>query len=564
MTPARKARRGAIQLALVIIGTVLVTLIGESVMIAFAAPDVGGRIRLALQAAPLAASAGGVVAFAAAFLLTAAAARRLAALTRQSPAPEHGAVDAPRPLPVRDAGAPVPLAREDSLTGLRNHAAFQEEFDRVVEASRRDGSHTALVLIDLDNFRTLNDSAGHGTGDQLLVEVGRLLRAVLRHADLPFRIGGDEFAVLLPHSTVEDGYGAARRLLAAAVAKRPGSVYPDAFSFSAGVTGMPELGASRAELFEQADDALYAAKHEGRTMIKVYDPERSTRAVGAAAIGRASATVAAIIVGRTLQAVYQPIVELAGGRVVGYEGLVRPQSGAGFDNPASLFAAAEAAGRTAELDRLCLDTVLAGAAPLDARQSLALNISGRTLETPEFSVAWFSQLLGRAALAPERIVLELTEREPLTDVDVVRRRLAALQALGVRIAVDNVGASNAGLRLLSEIPFDIIKVDLTVVHAAARDGAARDVLRSVAELASRWGATAVAEGVETPAELRVIRDIGLPQAQGFLLGRPRAALDARSLDIDSLLAEPDLRASLDAGRIAPDLTLAWPSGLRGG
>jgi len=119
--------------------------------------------------------------------------------------------------------------------------------------------------------------------------------------------------------------------------------------------------------------------------------------------------------------------------------------------------------------------------------------------------------------------------------------------MGVRIAIDDVGSGNAGLRVLSEIRFDIVKIDLTLVQAGARDGSSRDVLRSIADLASRWGAMALAEGVETPSQLGVVREVGLPAAQGYLLGRPQPTADLRSVELDPLLREPDLRTILTSG-----------------
>ena len=204
----------------------------------------------------------------------------------------------------------------------------------------------------------------------------------------------------------------------------------------------------------------------------------------------------------------------------------------------------EATGRTAELDRLCVQTLVSGATSLAMDQTLSLNLSPHTLEAPEFSVSMLVRMLAAAGFDPSRVVLELTERQAIMDIDALRRHLTACQAAGFRIAVDDVGAGNAGLRLLSQLHFDTMKIDLSLVHAGARREASLEVLRSIAELAERWGAKAVAEGVETAGQLRMVRDLGLAEVQGYLLGVPGPTADLRHVDLSPLLEEQNLRATL--------------------
>ena len=547
----REVQLVRLRLALIVVATALIAIVSGAALSAIVAPDPDGRLNAAIRSAPLVSLGAGVLLFAGACTLTLFLARRVV-----EPAQE---LDAARRRYGDLYAAAESRALVDALTGLGNHRAFHEELERQLDLARRHRYPLVIVLLDLDDFRSLNEAAGHATGDRLLGEMTSLLRAAFRRSDRLFRVGGDEFAVLLPHSSVEDGYQATRRLLAAALTPRTGETFGREFSFSAGVTGAPELGESRSTLIDQADDALARAKLEGRTLVKVYDPDRSTRALAGPALARASAAVASLVERRALRPVYQPIVDLADGRVVGFEGLVRPTPDSGFDAPGDLFAAAEAGGRAIELDHLCIETLLAGASPMAPDQWLSLNVSPRTLEAPEFSAAWLGQLLVRGGLVPGRVVLEVTEREAVRDVDLVRRRLAACQAMGVRIAIDDVGVGNAGLRLLSEIQFDIVKIDLSLVHAGARNGNSRDVLRSIAELASRAGATAIAEGVETPAQLAVVREIGLAAAQGYLLGRPGPTPELRSVALDPLLRQSDLRTVLGVGEPGRGAELAGPS-----
>ncbi len=163
-------------------------------------------------------------------------------------------------------------ALRDALTGLGNHRAFHEEFDRQLENASRSSTPLALVLIDLDDFKLVNDTSGHAAGDELLAEMGRLTSATTRTADRAFRIGGDEFAVLMPHTDPDGARVVGRRLLASALETRPGSSVPNSFSFSIGISGFPDLTTDRRQLYAQADSALYWAKTHGRTMVQIFDP----------------------------------------------------------------------------------------------------------------------------------------------------------------------------------------------------------------------------------------------------------------------------------------------------
>ena len=219
------------------------------------------------------------------------------------------------------------LARVDSLrdvtTGLGNHRAFQEAFERQVDAARTRQASVGLVLIDLDDFRAVNDSGGHAAGDEVLAAFGRLVQATLRPSDRAFRTGGDEFALLLPGATIESAAAVARRLLATSMEVRPGRGEPAPRSFSAGVSAFPAMANDRRQLLDQADTALTWAKRHGRTSVESFDPARHRQAGPASdapAIEQTAVGVAEVIARRLLRPVYQPIVDLQdrpGGRVRG-------------------------------------------------------------------------------------------------------------------------------------------------------------------------------------------------------------------------------------------------------
>jgi diguanylate cyclase (GGDEF)-like protein len=421
-------------------------------------------------------------------------------------------------------------ALTDQLTGLGNHRAFQEELDRQVEAAQRYEVPLALVLIDLDEFKAINDEAGHAAGDRVLHGFGQLLTSGVRRPDRAYRIGGDEFALLLPHTDAEGARVLARRLLAMALQPPLREEGLQSVSFSAGISSVPALADGRSRLYSQADAALYAAKRGGRTDVAIYDPAVETGPADEAA----SAAVAEVIARGQLHPVYQPIVEVSSGKVLGVEGLIRPGAATRFDGPVALFAAAEASGRLTTLDLACVEIIVTGARRLAPNQFLSINVSPRTIEAGEFSTTALLAILTRHRFPPERLVLELTEHQPLLHPERVRRKIEACRAAGVRFAADDLGAGNAGLRLLSEIRFDVLKVDLSLVQRNAPGAPSRAVLHSVVELAARTSALVVAEGVERQAELAQLMELGVGAAQGYYLGRPGPLIEAETTDHDLL------------------------------
>ena len=238
-----------------------------------------------------------------------------------------------------------------------------------------------------------------------------------------------------------------------------------------------------------------------------------------------------------LRPVYQPIFSLETGKPVGYEGLIRPTEGSPLPDANSLFAAAERVDRTVEIDFACLEVIAEGVGELDEGVYLSVNLSPRTLESDLFHPTELTSIFERRGIAPSQLVVELTEREAVTDLEVLRRNAAACRRAGIRLAADDVGAGNAGLRLLSEVHFDIVKIDLSLVQGGILHDPSYAVLRALQELASRWHATIVAEGVETAEQLAAIRDLGISAGQGYLLGRPGPDRRVKPVDIASLLPQ---------------------------
>jgi diguanylate cyclase (GGDEF)-like protein len=523
---APELRLMRVRLLLVVGATFVIALFVGGGLVALGAPGVGPLLAMLVRSAPRAAIVALPVAFVLAIALVAWMARAVIRPAEQLAASRN------------DLGTLYESARshalEDSLTGLANHRAFQEEFESLLALSIRHRLDLALLLIDIDDFKTVNDSAGHAVGDDLLIEMGRILRGQLRSSDRVFRIGGDEFAILLPHTDADNARLVANRLLAACVEPRAAGEFRRGFAFSGGLTAAPAFASNRDQLLNQADEALYQAKRDGRCLVRIFDPAMSKATLDIRVLNERSAAVADVLNGGGLWPVFQPVIDLRNGEVLAFEGLTRLPDGTPFRDPGVLFEAAEAAGRTYELDLACVTSILKGARTIDRRIGLSLNLSPRTLETPEFAPGPFVARLSMAGWEPAQVIIELTERDAVRDIDHLRRVLDRLRAAGLRIAADDVGAGNAGLRLLSQIHFDIVKLDLSLVQEGARRGTSLEVIRSLADLAARWGAMVIAEGLETADQLRLIRSLPIAAAQGYLLGRPAIVPDQRSIDLDAL------------------------------
>jgi diguanylate cyclase (GGDEF)-like protein len=428
----------------------------------------------------------------------------------------------------------------DGLTGLGNHRAFQDELARQIEIARRQTAPLSLLLIDVDNLKTVNDTQGHAVGDRLLEALGRVTTATLRRYDRAFRVGGDEFAILLPAANVDTGLAVGRRILATALSVGETDASVGSISLSIGVSAYPAPSAEGHYLYRNADAALYWCKRHGRTAVVAFDPGRHGAASDDRSVTELSAAVGAVIAARALRPVYQPIYSMTTGEPVGYEGLVRPGDGAPFADASSLFAAAEAADRTVELDFACLETVAAGVQLPGTDAYISLNLSPRTLESNLFHASELKAIFHRHGIGLERVVLELTERERVEDLEQLRRNVAACRRAGMRLAADDVGAGNAGLRLLSEIHFDIVKVDLSLIQGGTMHDPSHGVLRALQGLATQWNASVVAEGVETAEQLRVIRRLGISAGQGYLLSRPSDTIRGDRVELDELEASGDV------------------------
>jgi diguanylate cyclase (GGDEF)-like protein len=413
----------------------------------------------------------------------------------------------------------VRRAARDPLTDLGNHRSFQDELARAVAVATRKAESLAVVLVDLDKFKAVNDRHGHRRGDELLKEVARALDDG-RGNDRAFRIGGDEFALLLPGLESAAARTAVQRRLDAAHASDA------AASFTAGIAVLaPGLEADPAALWEQADAALYEGKRSGCGGVVVFDDVAEQLSIVTPAKTQA---LGALLDGKRLEIAFQPIWDLHDGRMLGVEALARPWEGYGFDGPAEMFAVAEKVGRAPELDDLCRLAALERASELPSDVLLFLNVNPQALAHGMLVGDAFVRAVASAGLDPGRVVLEITERSEARLSQVVAEA-TCLHGLGFRLALDDVGAGNAGLEMLRHLPVDFVKIDRSVIAAAAEDTHSQAVLLAIIAYARRADAYVIAEGIETREMLSFVRNVDelhnvqdppIKGAQGFLLGRP--------------------------------------------
>jgi diguanylate cyclase (GGDEF)-like protein len=434
---------------------------------------------------------------------------------------------------------------QDRLTGAGDLARFRERLAEVMATYYEGGLPFALAIVDIDDLAVVNDDDGHEAGDAVMVAAVRCLDEFSRPGDEVFRLDSDELAVLMPGIDAAVALEQLERALHF-FRRPPDGIRPA--SFSAGIADVPRSSTDGDIVQAQARAALAWVKRHGRSAVEGYDPDRDH--VPDQPHDAATQAVREVLAGNLLSPVFQPIVDLRNGRVLGFEGLVRPDPSGPLPSTSHLFAAASASGRTVELDLACIEVVLAGAREIGPDRIITLNLSPRTLEVKHFSASWLLDGILRNGIAPSRVIVELTERDAIGDMRKLQQTFRSLQEYGLRLAADDVGAGNSGLRLLSQVRFDIVKLDLSLVQDGVHQPRTRAVLESLRDLAVSQEAHIVAEGVETPEQLQVIRDLRIVAAQGYLLGRPDRSVATDFVDLRRLVPEEMAAKDVAPGALA--------------
>ena len=425
-------------------------------------------------------------------------------------------------------------ALHDALTGLPNRHLLHDHLTRALARSHRIGGSVGVLFLDLDNFKAINDSLGHSAGDDLLLQVGRRLSGALRESDTAARLGGDEFVLVCEDLTdPEEIHPVADRLLGVLEEEMIVRGHVVSVSASIGVAvGGP--GATADELLRDADAAMYRAKQLGKGRWELADEE--LQAAAARRVDVESGLRRALPSVRTrgeLVLHYQPTVDLRSGRMVGVEALLRWRHPVrGLLLPQEFLDVAEESQLIVPIGAWVLDEACRVAAGWlerfgDRAPAVAVNISSRQLGRNEL-IGRVRDVLRDTGLPPDRLHLEITERQVIDVAGSIALELRALSRLGIRLAVDDFGTGYAGFTYLRHLPVSTLKVDRSFVAGLGSDRTDTAITTSVVALGQTLGLGVIAEGVETPAQRRILLDLGCPVGQGWLWHRavPAEEIDA--------------------------------------
>jgi diguanylate cyclase (GGDEF)-like protein/PAS domain S-box-containing protein len=409
-------------------------------------------------------------------------------------------------------------AFHDSLTGLANQALFRDRVGHALARSTRQGGRTAVLFLDLDNFKRVNDSLGHTAGDELLASVAARLRACLRLSDTPARLGGDEFAVLLEDVVTEaEATMVADRIIESLRLPFGRGAEREVFiSASIGIA-FPSAGTSADQLLSEADLAMYTAKRRGKGRSEVYRTDMHDAIVDRLEL---EADLRRGLERGELVAHYQPIMSLTSGAITGVEALVRwTHPSRGPMQPDSFIPLAEESGLVVELGRQMLTAACAQVAAWGGDLSVSVNVSPRQL-ADDALLDHVREALAGSGLAPHALVLEITETAMMQDTEATIEKLTALKALGVRVAIDDFGTGYSSLSYLQRFPVDLLKIDRSFVSTLDGGDDEGSLAGTIITLARTLRLRAVAEGVETEDQASALAALGCELAQGYLFAKP--------------------------------------------
>jgi diguanylate cyclase (GGDEF)-like protein/PAS domain S-box-containing protein len=422
------------------------------------------------------------------------------------------------------------LAQFDALTGLPNRALLADRFSQMIVQARRRGAQLGVLFVDLDEFKLVNDSLGHGAGDELLKDIARRLQAAVRSGDTVARIAGDEFAVVLADLTrPEDAAVVAQKLIESLVASVDVGGHEVFVTASIGIALFPNDGNDAEALLAAADAAMYRAKQAGRNSFQFYTPEINQRTKARAVLGR---ELRRALEREEFRLVYQPKFDLRTERPSGAEALLRWQHPArGVVSPAEFIPILEESGLIVQvgewvLRRACAD-IRAWQASGARALPIAVNLSARQFRQLDLA-ARIRAIVDAAGVAPELVELEITESQLMQDPDHAIRAMRALAAAGIRSAIDDFGTGYSSLAYLTRFPLSALKIDRSFVAGILQQGGDATIVRTIIEMAHTLGLAVIAEGVENEGQKHFLRGLGCEQAQGFFFSRP--------VDADALAA----------------------------
>ncbi|WP_189836651.1 EAL domain-containing protein [Sulfuriferula sp. AH1] len=414
-------------------------------------------------------------------------------------------------------------SRKDPLTGLPNRIAADEALESEISRARRSKSHSALLYLDIDKFKDVNDKLGHACGDHLLEQVASRIAAVLRNEDMLARLGGDEFLILLPNSNAEKASTLAQRIVNIFGAPFTGDNQEIMVSTSIGICMFPDNGLDNRALLQNADAAMYEAKRQGGNCFAFYQEELGEHIRQRLQLQRDFQRALAC---HEFELYYQPLVDMADGKIVGAEALVRWNDPVlGVRSPAEFIPFAEDSGWILPLGEWVLKTACQQSKCWAAKGYdiyMAVNLSTRQFQDQEL-LQKISLALSEAGLCPSKLELEITESASMLDPEASIQVMNKLKALGMRIAIDDFGTGYSSLSYLKRIPADIIKIDRSFVSGIQNDPDDAAIVRTIMALAASMDKQCLAEGIETTEHFEMLRNLGCHFGQGYWLSRPVVA-----------------------------------------
>jgi diguanylate cyclase (GGDEF)-like protein len=429
------------------------------------------------------------------------------------------------------------LARHDPLTGLPNRRFFSEKLDHALDAATAETRGTAVLMMDLDGFKPINDIYGHAVGDQALTVFAERVSNITRADALLARVGGDEFAIIQPGiASLDDPTRLARRIVVAV--SEPIQIAGAALKLGVGIgiAIAPDDGATRDELMRRADRALYRAKAEGVSTIRFFEPQMDANMERRMAMEKG---LRAALAAKAIVPHYQPLVSLDDNRITGFEALARWESAEfGQVAPDVFIPIAEECGLIGELVDHVLRLACRDASAWPKDVMVAVNLSAIQLRDDTLGLRVLS-ILAETGLQPHRLELELTESALLDNFSKARRVIEQLRQAGVRIALDDFGTGYATIAQLRMLHLDKIKIDRSFVDLVCKDPESLAIVRAILGLASGFGLSTLAEGIEDAEQLACLKETGCLEGQGYLFGKAAPASEVLKL----LKADPRASAA---------------------